>query len=194
VIQDFSDSITIDASRSDFAQLNIRAHSAPSPVGSVKFKIDGAQRNIDNTLTYDLKSQALQTLSSGVHTLLGEPWTQNFGQGQRGLGKTASIVIVNGAGNARAAQERNFESTDVTLFPVPVTDQLTIDVAGKQIEGEVELVLVNTLGQLIHRVKVPADQIHGYSINTNALGMVSGVYYMKLQSINFRQTKRFNKK
>ncbi|RAW00315.1 S8 family serine peptidase [Pseudochryseolinea flava] len=194
VVQDFSDSITIDASRSDFAQLNIRAHTAPNVVGSVKFKIDGTQRNIDNTLTYDLKSQALQTLATGTHTLLGEPWTQNFGQGQRGLGKTATVSIVNGGAGARVAQGFNAETTELSIFPVPVTDQLTIDVAGKKIEGDVELVLVNTLGQLIHRVKVSADQIQGYQINTNTLGMVSGVYYLKLQSVNYRQTKRFNKK
>jgi subtilisin family serine protease len=204
VLQNFNDSITIDAARPDFANLNIRANTLPATVGSVKFKINGTQRNIDNTNPYLLKSQLLQQLGTGSFVLFGEPFDQPNGHGQRGQNKTATLSIVNSAATtATAARQGNPSSpveelgtaASLTIYPVPVADALNFSVTGKKFEGEVELTIINVQGQLLHKVRVHADALHGYQISTAELGLSSGIYYLKVQSTNgLRDTKKFTKK
>jgi subtilisin family serine protease len=203
VLQNFNDSITIDAARPDFANLNIRANTLPATVGCVKFKINGTQRNIDNTNPYLLKSQLLQQLGTGSFVLFGEPFDQPNGHGQRGQNKTATLNIVNSAATTATAARQGNPSSPIeeagaalfTIYPVPVVDPLNFSVSGKKFEGEVELTIINVQGQLVHKVRVQADALHGYTISTAELGLSSGIYYLKVQSTNgLRDTKKFTKK
>jgi hypothetical protein len=189
------DTIRVSSANPDFNNLNIRANTTPATVGSVKFKINGSQRNIDNTNPYLLLGSALRNLAAGTYTLLGEPYSETFGHGTKGQGKTI-ILVVEGPGATSARQATQDESqtskTIVSVYPVPVKDVLTIDLKGRRVEGDVEVAIVNTLGQVIHRTRVSAEAIQGYQINTTALGMRSGVYYLKLQSTkNLRESARF---
>jgi hypothetical protein len=203
VLQNFNDSITIDAARPDFANLNIRANTLPATVGSVKFKINGTQRNIDNTNPYLLKSQLLQQLGTGSFVLFGEPFDQANGHGQRGQNKTATLNIVNSADTTATAARQGTPSSSMeeegaallTIYPVPVVDPLNFSVTGKKFEGEVELTIINVQGQLLHKVRVNAEALQGYKISTAELGLSSGIYYLKVQSTNgVRDTKKFTKK
>jgi hypothetical protein len=108
------------------------------------------------------------------------------------------LIVMNSTENARlAAREETSEaseSIDISLYPVPVTDVLTISVPGKRFEDNVEVTIITVLGQVLHNVKVPAEKIHGYQISTNSIGMGSGVYYLRLQSTNgVRNIKKFTK-
>ncbi|HYG20599.1 MAG TPA: S8 family serine peptidase [Ohtaekwangia sp.] len=200
VVLNFDDSVTVDANHPDFANLNIRANTSPATVGSVKFKVNGSQRNIDNTNPYLLKSQALQLLAPGTHTLLAEPFSEASGHGVRGQGNTATVTIFNGAATAarmrtpgEAAGAEGIGS-GITLYPVPVIDNLNFDVTRK-IEGDVELMIINAQGQLVHRVRVSAEALKGYQINTIDLGLNSGIYYLKVQGTSgIRDTQKFMKK
>jgi len=197
VIENFDDTVYVSSTDPNFMNLNIRANTAPAVVGSVKFKINGSQRNIDNTNPYLLLTRAIQQLPSGTYTVLAEPFTETFGHGTRGQGKTVTLVLYNPAvdtGARQATEESTQQSTVVSIYPVPVTDVLTVDLKGRQVEGEVEVVILNPLGQIIHRTRIPAEKLQGYQISTQALGMRSGVYYLKLQSTkNLRESKTFTK-
>lgn len=196
VLETTGDSIVVSRSHPDFLSLNIRANTTPAVVGSVKFKINGSQRNIDNTNPYLLQGSALRNLVPGTYTLLGEPYSETFGHGTKGLGKTIVLVVTDGtSASARAATPDESQNSGETLsiFPVPVKDLLTIDLKGKKVEGQVELVIINPLGQVIHRTGVAPENIQGYQVSTQALGMRNGVYYLKLQSTNLRETKKFTK-
>jgi hypothetical protein len=199
VILNFDDSVTIDANRPDFANLNIRANTTPATVGSVKFKINGSQKNIDNTNPYLLKSQALQQLTPGSHTLLAEPFSEASGHGVRGQGNTATVTISNGSATAARMNTRGDAAAEegigsgITLYPVPVIDNLNFNVTRK-IEGDVELMIINGQGQLIHRVRVSAEMLKEHHINTLDLGLSSGIYYLRIQGTSgLRDMKKFIK-
>ncbi|MFZ6010585.1 MAG: S8 family serine peptidase [Bacteroidota bacterium] len=196
VLLNFDDSVTVDSSDPDFANLNIRANTYPATVGSVKFKIDGTQRNIDNTNPYLLKSQALQLLSLGHHTLLAEPFTESGGHGTRGQSNNASINVISSA----AARQRNEETdlfgsdskTSFTIHPVPVKDHLEVTVSGK-LEGDVEVSIINIRGQVVYKARISAEASRRYRINAHEIGLSTGMYYMVLQNVRLRDTKKFLK-
>ncbi len=196
VLTTTGDTIRVSSANPAFLNLNIRANTTPATVGSVKFKINGSQRNIDNTNPYLLQGSALKKLAAGTYTLLGEPYSETFGHGTKGQGKTIILVVERPGARPMHVRQQQRESetsrTIVSVFPVPVKDVLTIDLKGRKVEGTVEIAIVNTLGQVIHRARVSAEVANGYQISTTALGMRSGVYYLKLQSTNnLRESARF---
>jgi subtilisin family serine protease len=190
------DTLRLASAHPDFVNFNIRANTTPAVVGSVKFKINGSQRNIDNTNPYLLLSRALQGLAPGTYTIFAEPFTETFGHGTRGQSKTLTLILDAPAAGARknVTDEAQGSSTIVSVFPIPVKDLLTIDLKGRKVEGDVEIVIINPLGQVLHRTLVASEKLQGYQISTQSLGMRNGVYYLKLQSPrNLRETAKFIK-
>jgi hypothetical protein len=196
VILNFSDSVAINPSDPNFSNMNIRANTSPAVVGSVKFKVDGSQKNIDNTNPYLLKSLVLQGLT-GTHSLLAEPFELSGGHGDRGLGKTAVITMVTSSGAALSARQGAGsdgaeELQELRLYPSPASDHLNVSLSGKA-ESNVEITIMNIHGQVIHRVRL-AEKVMDHTINLNELRMSSGVYYFTLQRANGkRELKRFIK-
>ncbi len=185
VITTFDDSLTVDAADSNFVNLNIRANTSSAPVGSVKFLIDGKQRNIDNDKPYIFKEKELQIQPVGNHVLRAEPFTEAAAKGQRGESNTAIITIVNSANPAaRSASIQEHLSIEggkgFNVFPIPVKDKLYVSLSAK-IDGDIEVTIVNVRGQIIHTARVAAELIDGYTINTSTLNMTPGVYYIRLQ-------------
>jgi subtilisin family serine protease len=94
VLIDFADSVTLDASVSDFKYLNIRANTKPDKIGSVAFRVDGKEVNLDNNNPYFLQTSILPSLSSGQHLLVAESYTQHSGKGEK-QDKEAIVIVTN---------------------------------------------------------------------------------------------------
>ena len=82
-------------------RLNIRANTAPSTVGSVRFGYDSnANYRIENGNPYELASDSAGynytawTPSLGTHSVTATPYTQASAGGTRGTAKTQSFTVV----------------------------------------------------------------------------------------------------
>jgi 6-pyruvoyl-tetrahydropterin synthase len=184
VLENFDAHLTLDRSHPDFASLNIRANTLPATVGSVKFKINGLQRNLDNSTPYLLSSQVLQTLPVGDTRLYAEPLTEANGHGLHGQPLEAIITLVNGSSASAKAADRSqhevyIEKTTVDVYPLPVKDVLKFNVRGQDAPAY-QLTLINTLGQTVFKGQVAAGALENFEFSTNEIGLGSGVYYLHL--------------
>jgi hypothetical protein len=68
------------------------------------------------------------------------------------------------------------------MYPVPVADELTLNLEG--FEGEVALRIHNAQGISMHADQGDAKKFKAYSVSTNKLGMISGVYFIHVQGAN----------
>ncbi len=81
--------------------LNIRANTNPATVGSVKFVLDGATYQIENSAPYALAGNNGNdynpwTPSVGSHTLQAIPYSASGATGTQGAGITISFSVVDG--------------------------------------------------------------------------------------------------
>jgi len=81
--------------------LSIRAATLPSPVGSVRFTLDGVQHRIENIVPYALQGDvdgdyAPALLTSGSHTLRVEPFELADAQGAAGAPREITFTVVYG--------------------------------------------------------------------------------------------------
>jgi subtilisin family serine protease len=201
VVKEFTDSLTVNTTDPDFATYTIQANTSPAKVGSVKFTLDGSQKNIANDVPYQLKKESLQLLTSGDHAFIGEPFSERAGHGDRGVKKNAVIRIANTAGGKSVAsrlgnvQEETLstESTALTIHPVPVTDKLHVTLFCKE-NGPVQMTIINVHGQRLHTLEVDATQLKQYPINIKNLNMSKGMYYLIVQRANgLRMVQKFIK-
>jgi subtilisin family serine protease len=183
ILETFDQFISIDRLRADFANLNIRANTAPAVVGSVKFKINGSQRNIDSGSPYLLANQSLQNLPTGNTQLYGEPFTLSNGHGSHGQPLEATITLTEGATASAKATAAITESTSakatIELYPVPVADVLRFKTAEYE-NRAFQIGIVNVMGQTVFRSQVASGMLNGFEVSTNSIGMGSGVYYVHL--------------
>jgi subtilisin family serine protease len=200
VIRNFTDSLSVNTSDQNFANYTIQASTNPSKVGSVKFTLNGSQQNIANDVPYRLKKGALQLLSEGNHVLIGEPFSERAGHGQRGVKKSVVITILTeeamAARGVKSLTENGMdgeESKSLTIYPVPVTDQLNVTLTDKS-KGNVQLTIINVHGQVFHKVNVGAGALQQYPVSLNNPNMCKGMYYIILQKENGeREVQKFIK-
>jgi 6-pyruvoyl-tetrahydropterin synthase len=184
VLENFDTHFTLDRSHPDFANLNIQANTLPATVGSVKFKINGLQRTLDNSNPYLLSSQILQALPVGDTRLYAEPLTEANGHGLHGQPLEVIITLVNGGSVSAKALTRNqpevyVEKTTVEVYPLPVKDVLKFTVQGQDAPAY-QLTLINTLGQTVFKGQVAAGTLENFEVSTKEIGLGSGVYYLHL--------------
>jgi hypothetical protein len=203
VIRNFDEHVTLDIADPNYYSYQVFAYTIPETVGSLKFRIDGLQRNIDNDAPYKLQNYALHSYTSGTHTLGAVPYTEPNGHGTRGLENTATFTIIDSrvSGSAVARENASPEAEEISLeeesdafsvYPVPVNDELTIEFVPATDEA-VELTIINVHGQPVYHVPVTAAQIRGYRVSTNAIGLTTGAYYVIIQTSQLRKTKKFMK-
>jgi hypothetical protein len=95
VIQDFYGSITLNRADPDFFKWTIQANAFPDTVGSVSFRIDKKFKQTENVFPYILKKQFLQNLKEGTYTLTTEVYSKRNEKGEKGVGRTAIINVIN---------------------------------------------------------------------------------------------------
>lgn len=180
VLETFNQSITIDRNRADFANLNFRANTAPAIVGSVKFKINGAQRNIDSSSPYLLGNQSLQNFAVGSTQLSAEPFTLSNGHGAHGEPLEVTVTLTESSATAMKSATREVESPGsptVEVFPVPVADILRFSTSESD-NRAFRMVIVNVMGQTAFQTQIGSGLLNGFELSTNSIGMASGVYYV----------------
>ncbi|MBL7856471.1 MAG: S8 family serine peptidase [Cyclobacteriaceae bacterium] len=185
VILNFNKSLNLDNSRPDFSSLNIRANTIPTMVGSVKFKVNGSQINIDNTNPYMLKGQVFSSFGLGDTKLLAEPFTEASGHGKRGQFLETVVTVFNSvSAKAKVDQmegkqvEIGDEQPMLRLYPNPVRDALFITITNRSSERYL-LSITNALGQTVYSVQI-SEQSENLELNTGTINMNSGVYYIQL--------------
>jgi subtilisin family serine protease len=71
----------------------------------------------------------------------------------------------------------------LNVFPVPVKDELTVQVAGYG-PGEAEIIISSIYGQFFYRRAASAEQLRELRISTQQLGLLPGVYYVHIIGAN----------
>ena len=94
IIQHFKDEITIDLADSKFSHLILQAHTVTEQVGSVEFIFDEHLRHTENKFPYEF---ILPALKPGIHTVRTEVYSKANKQGDKGIGRTAVLTVINSA-------------------------------------------------------------------------------------------------
>ncbi|HYG19623.1 MAG TPA: T9SS type A sorting domain-containing protein, partial [Ohtaekwangia sp.] len=184
-LETFTTHLLLDRSHPDFGSFVIRANTS-SPVGSVKFRINGSQRNIDNSIPYQLNAQALPALPFGDTRLFAQPFSEASGHGERGQSLEAVITLVDGvSAQARSATDgvpagNTSENFAIEVYPVPVQDVLNFNIRGEG-PAAYRLAIINTMGQVVLMRQITMPH---FEVSTAALGLSSGVYYIHVQHQN----------
>jgi hypothetical protein len=153
-------------------------------VGSVKFRINGSQRNIDSSVPYQLNVTVLPTLPFGDTRLFAQPFSEASGHGERGQSLEAVITLVDGISAQAKSQTDGIhagntsENSAIDVYPVPVHDVLTFNIRGEG-PSAYHLTIVNTMGQVVFTR--PIATLQDFKLSTAALGWGSGVYYVHFQ-------------
>jgi subtilisin family serine protease len=202
-LADLADSSVIDISKPYYDKINIRANAGGSAVKSVVFELNGVYFRTDNNAPYALNgngsggSDTPWPATPGVYTLTATPYSYYNGTGSAGIPTTVTFEVVNGASNARlAASDELGEETGIfglSIYPVPVQDELTIRVKGK-VEGNVGVVIHNTQGIAMFSEQGEAGVFRNYKVSTTKLGLTPGVYFVQVQLSNGkREIRKFIK-
>ena len=150
------------------------------------------QSQIIDSLTYNDKSPwpeaadgngaTLELINPTRDNTLPESWKASLGHGSPGMQNTIFTSL----------EEKDIHNNIFTLaqnYPNPFNPKTTINYSIKT-KSYVQLALFNVLGQKV-KVLVNTEQNSGsYSVTLNATDLAAGVYYYKLKSGSFEQTKK----
>lgn len=197
VLSDLTNGSIINLKAPGFKNITVKANTSNSGVGSVRFDLNGKFFRLDNlapfSLTGDLFGCFLPwNVSPGRYTLVATPYSQPFGLGIAGEPVTVVFDVIKsttvagkGSGQQRSADESavaevELETRSFSVYPVPVQDQLTLRLQGAT-DGKAEVSIRNVQGQLVYKVTVPTQALTSYSINTNDIALIRGVYYLQVK-------------
>ena len=177
--------VTLDLANPDFSNWAIKAHTFPSPVGSVQFRLADKSKQKDSTAPYVFVPHSLH--KPGIYTLSGVPYSDSNGKGEQGIEGTLTITVINSGANNLIASNQD-QSEELSIYPVPVEDELHLkmnDNAG----SDALLAIRSIQGNLVYTGQV--SQVS--SINT--LNFQPGVYVLQVFGNNgFHKVVRFIKK
>ncbi|MFD1141016.1 putative Ig domain-containing protein [Larkinella insperata] len=157
--------------------LNIRANTNPSTVGSVVMRLTGAQTN---TRTETGAPYALYgdnngnyhnwTPRVGSYTLTGTAYSGASGQGTAGTPYTLRFTVIDRS-SARFGADNSAETAGltVTTYPNPFVESFTISVKGRE-EGKLPVSIYDAQGRLVLQLAdVQPDQL--IRMDKNAPGL-----------------------
>ena len=138
--------VTLDLADPEFSNWAIKGLTFPSPVGSVGFRFDNKIKHTDNAFPYTFSLP--KHLTVGTHTVTADVYSKARRKGEKGIGQTVTITLINSAAreNKGAApkrmitmgsEEESLEGEGVsefTIYPVPVEQELFVkmdDAIGK---------------------------------------------------------------
>ena len=145
--------------------LNIRANTNPSLVGSVVMQLSGRQSRTQTetgapyALFADTNGDYRNwTPSTGIYSLTVTPYTQASGKGTAGTPLTLSFTVVSQAPAARLSVD-NPETAQLTYYPNPFTESFTLKVPGRG-PGKLPVKIYDTQGRIVLELEdVPADEL-----------------------------------
>ncbi|HEY3403796.1 MAG TPA: S8 family serine peptidase [Ohtaekwangia sp.] len=97
MVKTFTDTVDLDIADPVVSMYTIRANTSPNKVGSIRFTLDGAEINIDNTAPYSINHWVLPVLSEGYHVLTAQAFTNSNAQGVGGQVRKTIIRVFNSA-------------------------------------------------------------------------------------------------
>jgi subtilisin family serine protease len=130
-------------------------------------------------------------LRTGNYTLTAIPdWEASPGQSltisftiiDEGLPRHHSPALAGNSVEEESVLTRE-EEVLLNVFPVPVKDELTVQVAGYG-PGEAEVMISSIYGQFFYRRPASGEQLRELRISTQQLGLLPGVYYVHIIGAN----------
>jgi hypothetical protein len=171
-------------------------------IKSVRFYLNGSSYRFDNVAPYVLTGGPAGSyhpfrVAPGNYTLTAIPYSKANG-GVEGVPYSVNFTVTNGTATAsdeaRISERAGDGSITIDVYPVSITDELTVEVAG-DLKGEVELVLRNAQGMPLYHERVQAEDLRQHHINLTKLGLHNGIYYLQLSGADgLREVIRLVKK
>ncbi len=167
-------------------QLNIRAETMPTPIGSVVFQLSGAtmRTQIENNAIYALfanqgSDYLVGSFNEGLHTLTATPFSKMQGNGLGGTPLTIQFNVLTGEGNGGG-----MVSAPLVAYPVPFTSTLHVRLADT---SPAHLALYGLDGKL-H----PISTVQAADVVTirDAARLPQGVYFLRVTTANGQETLR----
>ncbi|HEY9046200.1 MAG TPA: S8 family serine peptidase [Ohtaekwangia sp.] len=201
-LKDLANGTVVDITQQYYNSINIRANTFGPAVKSVVFELNGAFYRTDNNVPYALHGNGASgsdtpwPATPGTYTITATPYSYFNGTGTAGIPTTITFQVVNGATSARFAPPGYGEEDGepaLSVYPVPVKDELTIQLKGKA-EGNAALTIHNTQGISLFNHQADVQQFRNYTVSTNKLGLSPGVYVVQIQLSNGkREIRKFVK-
>ncbi|MEX2233362.1 MAG: S8 family serine peptidase [Cyclobacteriaceae bacterium] len=190
VYNEFSEMIVINQQDANFPLYAIRANTNPEKVGSVLFSLNGKTKNRANNFPYLFAAGELQKLKIENYILKAQAFTEKAGKGKDGKAAEALIQIVNSSQAFASASEEQA----INIYPMPVDDELNIQLTGT-FKGRAEVLVLNTAGHPVFHALVDVELLKEYKLNAIDLGLGTGIYYLQILGENgVRVTRRFIKR
>nr|WP_262918534.1 T9SS type A sorting domain-containing protein [Telluribacter sp. SYSU D00476] len=182
-IRDIAPNDVLDLASLPTRNLNIRANTNPSRVGSVKFIMSGklSRTQTETGFPYALfgdngGNYNAWTPAVGSYSLTCTPYTGSGATGTAGTALTVSFTVVDNS-MARLAEEEKVERGDIQVqyFPNPFVDSFTIQVGDKG-QGKLPVAVFDILGRPVLQLE---DVQHEQSIS---LGREAkpGMYFLQV--------------
>jgi len=202
-LRDLTDSAVVDISQQYYNSINIRANTFGPAVKSVVFTLNGNVYRTDNNVPYALHGNGANgsdtpwPAAPGIYTVTATPYAYFNGTGAAGIPVTVTFRIVNGTAGARLAppgySDEETGEPNLSVHPVPVKDELTIQLKGKA-EGNAALTIQSTQGIALFNHQADASVFRNYKVSTAKLGLAPGVYVVQIQLSNGkREIRKFVK-
>ena len=185
-VRPLHDGDKIDLADSVFTDFQIVAITT-GEVGSVKFRRNGQHIRTENQNPYSVSSHAFKG-SSGYHLLSATPYPEGNGKGEPGQAMRVFFRTINGLATP-AAYQGQIGDISLSIYPVPVRDQLNVKISGGDTKIY-QLSLRNYTGRTVFQGTYDGGE-STYSITM--ADMPYGLYYLEVQGENYRRIIRFVK-
>jgi hypothetical protein len=181
-----------------FASFSIRANTVPAPVYGVKFWLNQKFYCLDKTYPYSIKGEKDGSYNPwkprvGDYTLRATPYSRTLLKKYAGQSLEIKFQVVSeniGPENERIVDdnianqqmdERSAEELSVTLYPIPVSNELHVSLNYSQ-DSEVIIVIRNIHGQPVYSQRYRSSQLNSSSLDTS--GLKAGVYLLHVLGNN----------
>jgi hypothetical protein len=180
-----------------FKSISIRANTTPSPVNAVKFWLNKRLHQIDKTYPYSIngdKNGAYHPWKprEGNYTLRATPYSHTLIKTYAGKSLEIKFKVVSenvGTEDKRItddvanqdAAKKTSEEISVTLYPVPVSDELHLLVTNYK-DDDITVVIRNIHGQSVYAQRYRAGSLNNSAIDTS--GLRPGVYLLHVLDNN----------
>ncbi len=189
-IQTLTNGSTLNLATLPSRNLNIRANTNPSTVGSVVFNLSGAQ---SKTVTESLAPYALfgddtrgdyfaWTPSVGSYTLKGTPYTASKGTGTAGTSLTVGFTVVDQAATTSiSSQDQTISQAKV--YPNPNNgNEVYMEVQNLRQQEQVTLWLMDISGRILEVKRLVTDDKGKASTKlSTSRQLPTGLYIIQIQ-------------
>ncbi len=198
-IQSLIDGAIIDLNKLPTQQLNIRANTNPSKVGSVVFILDGKKGRTENGAPYalagDSPSGDYHAWASplGDHTLTAIPYSNYDTKGTVGVSLTIHFTVVGDQPSLITLANRLNIPTEVmnfSLYPNPANKILNITIGDVQPNGKSTVSIISPSGAMVRTIQLNSRTKF---MQLNVSSLAPGTYFIKMISGDAVTNKRFVK-